>query len=71
MRHGADFILQDGLDGVVQGVQTWAPCWPVFLAYEEGDFLLNPGLCELGAMRGCRILLQGPWFALEVLIGPR
>ena len=67
---GAGLGLQDGSDGEVHRVKVRDPCRPNFLAYEWGDFPLNPGLGDLWSVRGCKILLQGPGNSLEVLLGP-
>ena len=67
---GAGLGLQDWPDREVQRVKIKAPCRSDFLTYEWGDFLLNPGLGDLGSVRGRSVLLQEPENSLQVLLGP-
>ena len=62
--HG--FGLQNWPDGEMQRVK---PCRPDFLAYEWGDFSLNPGLGDVRNVKGRRVLLQGPENSWKVLLG--
>ena len=67
---GAGLCLQDWTDGEVERVKVRAPCRPDFFANEWEDFLPNPGLADLGSVRGRKVLLQGPRKSLDVLLGP-
>ena len=67
---GAGLGLQDWPNGEVLRVKVRALCMPYFLDYEWGDSPLNPGVDDLGSVRGRRVMLQGPGNSLEVLLGP-
>ena len=66
---GAGLGLQDWPDWKVQRGNIRVSCKSDFLAYEWGDFPLNPRLGDLVSVRGRRLLLQGPGNCLEVLLG--